>query len=192
MTKKELFDLENEYHISIGGSGDDEPFDEYDNYEPYCYGVYCNDCILNKNGGCHDAEIKEQFLIEWDKKRKEKVTPPCFEFDWDAFKHRKIIVKCTSEEECKEFVKACYENGVKWSGNHDEGCTRWNNTSNHILYIGENSTLTYWCGKLYIEEANEVVDFSDIKSGINQLDLSKFTDTQLLAEIKRRLERGVR
>lgn len=269
MTKKELFDLENEYYMSIGGRGDEKPFDEDDHDEPFCRGIDCSNCMLNKNGGCQNPEIKEQFLIEWDKKRKEKAdtkfkvgdrvvgvertfcgvdivgkfgtvigyttiglvgvdwdekfdesqhdgsgffertksnkiynvdekfiklveAPPCFEFDWDAFKRREIIVKCTTEKECNEFVKACHDNGLHWDRS-ESTYTYWKDDVGYVLYFGYPDQIAYSHNEcFYMDEKYNIVLFSDIKSGINPIDLSKFTDTQLLAEIKRRLERGAK
>lgn len=37
-------------------------------------------------------------------------------FDWDKFKNEKIAVNCRTEEAAKEFVKECFNRGMKWFG----------------------------------------------------------------------------
>ena len=35
-------------------------------------------------------------------------------FDWEDFKNGKIAVHCDTEDKAKDFVKECYEHGIKW------------------------------------------------------------------------------
>ncbi len=36
-------------------------------------------------------------------------------FNWDEFKNRKVAVNCDTEEKAREFIKECFERGMKWS-----------------------------------------------------------------------------
>lgn len=36
------------------------------------------------------------------------------EFDWDGFKHNKIVVLCDTEEEAKDFLEECYKRKFCW------------------------------------------------------------------------------
>ena len=33
---------------------------------------------------------------------------------WERFKNEKIAVNCQTEDEAKDFVRQCYDNGVEW------------------------------------------------------------------------------
>ena len=54
----------------------------------------------------------------------------------EQFKESEFAVNCKTEEEAKEFVKICLDNGVKWRYNRvKEGETFWNKHEETIYYV---------------------------------------------------------
>lgn len=58
---------------------------------------------------------------------------------WERFKNEKIAVNCQTEDEAKDFVKQCYDNGIVWlystyNSKYDVNTTDYKNYENGIYY----------------------------------------------------------
>lgn len=55
------------------------------------------------------------------------------DFDWEKFKKGKIAVHCDAEEKAKDFLKECYDYGIKWFP-PDENDTCWEEYKENTYY----------------------------------------------------------
>lgn len=86
-------------------------------------------------------------------------------FDWDKFKNEKIAVNCRTEEAAKEFVKECFNRGMKWFGwstpvtfyncYKEETAYTFNFKGNGFMQYAN----TYW----YKKEGCEIVEYTSEK-----------------------------
>lgn len=58
---------------------------------------------------------------------------------WERFKNEDIAINCKTEDEAKEFVRQCYENGIEWlysiyNSKYDVNTTDYKNYENGICY----------------------------------------------------------
>ncbi len=92
-------------------------------------------------------------------------------FNWDEFKNGKVAVNCDTEEKAKEFVKECFERGMKWV-NFTESKTMFDWYKKYTCYdykIDENR-LMYADKKFYKNNGYKIIKWESEKMKLRCVD----------------------
>ena len=76
------------------------------------------------------------------------------------FKKSEFVVNCKSEEQAKEFIKICYDNGLHWWMTDDSSKTNWDNYEEATCYRAEDNEIMYENVDFYKDEDYEIVSFN--------------------------------
>ncbi|WP_346935349.1 hypothetical protein [Clostridium sp.] len=74
-------------------------------------------------------------------------------FNWDKFKNEKVAVWCDTEEKAREFVKECYERGVKWRTSY-KYTTHWYGENTCYIYNFNKDDKLTCCDKPFFESSD--------------------------------------
>jgi hypothetical protein len=114
------------------------------------------------------------------------------QFSWEGFKNRGFAVNCNGNHEIINFMRQCDINGVRFTEGEDKSLVDWYNGriahqySNTVAFLINNSKYGGLCHsekEFFISEGIVVLEYKDIPC---MHPLSKFSDIELIQELKRR------
>lgn len=101
-------------------------------------------------------------------------------FDWEKFRNERVAVNCRTEEAAKEFVKECFNRGMKWPVS-DSNTTHYNVHKENIAYtynFNGTSFIEYSNVLWYKKKGYEIVEYTSEKKQ------TEFTLQEVIARIK--------
>lgn len=87
---------------------------------------------------------------------------------FDSFMNEKTAISCETLEECKNFIKLCYKNGVEWITS-DSSYNPFNTYKENICFSKENNKLFYSGIDFYEREKYKIITYKDLYSFIKHM-----------------------
>lgn len=87
---------------------------------------------------------------------------------WERFKNEKIAVNCQTEDEATDFIKQCYENGLKWYKSDIFETNYYEYQTNTCYNYNSNGDLAYGDNRLYKNSNYTIIPYSEINKSIKE------------------------
>ena len=113
------------------------------------------------------------------------------EFDWDGFKHNKIVVLCDTEEKAKDFLEECYKRKFCWVSNITKE-TFWEQYKNETCYSNDfnfDNRLGYGIKDFYQERDYKIIKWEMESPFIeNKIDYDREYNIKEMIEMDKNIE----